>query len=54
MSCEKPYVSIKIYLFYTRHKKCRFSVKRLREHIECRDARTDFFFQKIFEVSKFS
>ena len=43
MSCEKPFVTIKICLFYTRHRKYRFSVKRLREHLECRNTRMELF-----------
>ena len=35
----------KFVFFYTRHNKCRFSLKRLCEHIGCRDACTKLFVQ---------
>ena len=41
MFCEKPFVSIKICLFYTRHKW--FLLKQLRNHIECPDLRMELF-----------
>ena len=44
-SCENPFVSIKICLFYTRHKECRFFHETCHAHIERQDVCAKFVFE---------
>jgi energy-converting hydrogenase Eha subunit E len=44
MSCEKPYFSMKFYLFYIGHKRSQFVVKRLCAHIACKNVCVIFLF----------